>query len=342
MRPTAARRSSPGATALRAVALLAIAGLTVGCGDGSDERTARPADAVPVTTAHATTDEPQLPVIVDRADGRRVTVSDVSRIVALNGNIAEVVFALGMGDRVVGRDVSTTFEEAADLPLVTRAHDVSAESVLSLRPTVVLADTDSGPPEALDHIRNVGVPVVVFDVADRVEEVGARIRAVAGALGVGDAGDALADETDAEIAAVRDDLDPDEEPPTVAFLYMRGQAGVYLMGGPGSGADSMIEAAGGVDAGTSIGLDQPFTPITSEALVRAAPDAILMTTTGLDSVGGVGGLAEIPGIAQTPAGRHGRVVTLEDGLLYSFGGRTPDALRLLAAQLFAEADGTAG
>ena len=68
-------------------------------------------------------------------------------------------------------------------------------------------------------------------------------------------------------------------------------------------------------------------------MAEAAPDVILMTTTGLDSVGGLSGLVEIPGIAQTPAGREGRVVTVEDGLLYSFGGRTARALELIVDQL---------
>ena len=76
---------------------------------------------------------PSLPVTVASADGRTVTVADVSRIIPLQGNLAEIVFDLGLGDHVVGRDISATFDEASHLPLVTRAHDVSAESVLSLR-----------------------------------------------------------------------------------------------------------------------------------------------------------------------------------------------------------------
>lgn len=325
-RPVIRRRPSAGLVALLVLALCLAA-----C--GAEDPQAEPAEgAVAVTTVPASA-TPELPVTVEGADGRMVTVSDVDRIVALNGNIAEVVFALGLGGQVVGRDISTTFEEAEHLPLVTRAHDVSAESVLSLRPTVVLADTNTGPPEALDHIRNVGVPVVVFDVPERVEDIGPRMQAIAAALGLDAAGERLAARTGAEIDAVSEEVDLGAEPPVVAFLYMRGQAGVYLLGGPGSGADSMIEAAGGIDAGSQLELDQPFTPITSEALVRAAPDVILMTTTGLESVGGLGGLAEIPGIAQTPAGRAGRVVTVEDGLLFSFGSRTPEALRLIADQL---------
>ena len=91
----------------------------------------------------------------------------------------------------------------------------------------------------------------------------------------------------------------------------------------------MIEAAGGIDAGTAMGLDRPFTPITSEAMVEAAPDVIVMTDSGLESVGGMDGLLGVPGVAQTPAAKRGRVVTIDDGQLYSFGSRTPEALQLL-------------
>jgi iron complex transport system substrate-binding protein len=276
---------------------------------------------------------PQLPVTVRSADGRSVTVDDVSRIVPLVGSISEVVFALGLGDNVVARDISATFAEAAHLPLVTRAHDVSAESVLSLRPTLVLADPETGPPEALDHIRNVGIPVVVIDKATRVNGIGERITTIAEAVGVPDAGRVLRDDTEAELAAATSSVPKDDEPLRIAFLYVRGQASVYLIGGPGAGTDSIIEAVGAIDAGTAMGLDKSFTPITSEALVEAAPDVLLLTTTGLDSVGGLDGLAEIPGIAQTPAGRNRRVVTLEDGLLFSFGSRTPEALRSIVEQL---------
>lgn len=211
---------------------------------------------------------------------------------------------------------------------------MSAESVLSLRPTVVLAQTDTGPPEALQQIRDAGVPVVVVEAPTSLDDITPRIDLIAAALGVPAAGDQLVERTQAEIAAVQAAIPTDVATPRVAFLYLRGTAGVYLIGGPDSGADSMIVAAGGVDAGTAMGLDRPFTPLTSEALVSAAPDVILMTTTGLESVGGIDGLVKIPGIAQTPAGIDRRVITVEDGLLYSFGSRTSEALREIIDQLY--------
>jgi iron complex transport system substrate-binding protein len=282
-----------------------------------------------------------LPVTVNSADGRRVTVRDTRRIIPLWDNIAEVVFALGLGDHVVARDTSTTFAQARKLPLVTRAHDVTAESVLSLRPTLILADEQSGPPEALRQIRDIGVPVVVFRRPTNVEEIPAQIRRIATALGVKKAGVELADKATADIDAVREGLPSNARKPRVAFLYIRGNAGVSLIAGPGSGVDSMIKAAGGSDAGTAIHLANPFTPLTSEALVKAQPDVILMTTTGLKSVGGVNGLLDVPGVAQTPAGRDRRIVTMEDGLLFSFGTRTAHALRTLSAEFYKSASSKA-
>ncbi|GGZ41216.1 ABC transporter substrate-binding protein [Streptomyces poonensis] len=278
---------------------------------------------------------PGLPVTVDSSDGRKVTVEDASRILPLNGGVAEIVFTLGLGDRVVGRDITATFEEAKNLPLVTKAHDVSAESVLSLKPTVVLADTDTGPDEALDHIRDAGVPVVVLDPATELADVSTRTTRIAEALGVPGAGQALNERIDGELAAARANV-PEGSRPKVAFLYLRGSAAVYLIGGEGSGADSLVEAAGAVDAGKASGLDQPFTPITSEALVKAQPDVILMMTKGLESVGGVDGLQEIPGIAQTPAGLDRRVVDLEDGVLLGYGPRTPLVIDILVDRIHAK------
>lgn len=307
--------------------LIALVAVAAACG---------PSDTGVEVGAQASPDgddvDPQLPVTVTSVDGRQVTVTDVSRILPLRGNISEIVFALGLGDRVVGRDISATAEEVEDLPVVTRAHDVTAESVLSLRPTIVLADTDTGPPEALDQIRNVGIPVVVFDAPTSVDDVGSRILDISTALGVSEAGEQLASTTASEIAEVTADVD-DAQRPVVAFLYVRGQAAVYLLGGPGSGVDSMIAAAGGIDAGTDEGLSRPFTPLTSEALIAAGPDVLLLTTTGLESVGGIDGLLQIPGIALTPAGMNERIVTVEDGALFSFGVRTPQVVSQLAAKL---------
>ncbi|SCF63641.1 iron complex transport system substrate-binding protein [Streptomyces sp. Ncost-T6T-2b] len=108
------------------------------------------------------------------------------------------------------------------------------------------------------------------------------------------------------------------------------------MGGAESGASSLLEAAGAVDAGKESGLDKDFTAITSEALAKAAPDAILLMTKGFESVGGMDGLVKIPGIAETPAGMDRRVVTVDDGVLLNYGPRTDRVLTEIVEQLYAK------
>ncbi|MFK0098632.1 hemin ABC transporter substrate-binding protein [Streptomyces sp. NPDC091040] len=339
--PGRARRTRTLATALA----LASAVLLAGCG-GTDAPSAKSAATGASSAADADriepltgTAAPELPVTVDSADGKRTTITSADRIVPLTGSLNEIVFTLGLGKRVVARDITATFEQAEKLPVVTRAHDVSAESVLSLKPTVVLADTTTGPAEAIGQIRDAGIPLVVVEPAKDLSDVGRRIDTVAAALGVPKAGETLKKRTQDRIDAVRESVPaPAEgsEKPRVAFLYLRGSASVYLLGGRDSGASSLLEAAGAVDAGKASGLKKDFTAITSEALAKAAPDAILVMTKGLESVGGIDGLVKIPGVAETPAGMDRRIVSIDDGVLLNYGPRTDRVLSELVEQLYPE------
>lgn len=335
------RRTRMAGALLSALALMTVA---TGCG-GSAESTESPDKTSASATATADRVEPltnpakpQLPVTVSSSDGRKVTVRAADRIVPLSGSISEIVFTLGLGDRVVARDITATFAQAEKLPVVTRNHDVSAESVLSLKPDLVLAETTTGPDEAMEQIRDAGIPVLVVDPAQGLDDVGPRIQAVADALGVPADGKRLTQRSEDRIAAVRKAIPPREEHPRVAFLYLRGSASVYLIGGKGSGATSLLEAAGAVDAGAEAGLEKDFTTITTEALAQAAPDAILVMTKGLESVGGIDGLVKIPGVAQTPAGMERRVVSIEDGVLLNYGPRTDEVLKSIVEQLYGDTE----
>ncbi|SDT74932.1 heme/hemin ABC transporter substrate-binding protein [Actinoplanes derwentensis] len=331
------------------LALAAFLLLTSGCTTvsevGPEDGTALAANCG-ATTAKLTEEDvdpldpkpvPRLPVTVKSADGRDVTVKSADRILAVNlyGSLAEIVFSLGLGDRVIGRDTSTAFPAAAKLPLVTpQGHGLSAEAILKLNPTVLIADDSIGPATVLKQIRDSGIPVVIVDDEQTLEAIPAHIRAVAGALGVTEAGERLVTRVQSEIDTARKSAPKDGTPPRIVFLYVRGTAGVYLIGGEGAGSDAMIEAIGAVDAGSAAGLKK-FRPLTSEGLINAAPDVILVMTEGLNSVGGVDGLLELPGVAQTPAGVNNRIVDMEDGVLLNFGARTGKAVEALAGAVYA-------
>ncbi|MFF5625145.1 hemin ABC transporter substrate-binding protein [Microbacterium sp. NPDC012755] len=286
---------------------------------------------------------PKLPVTVTDSEGREVTVTDADRIlpIDISGTISSTVFALGLGDRVVGRDSSTDFPGTEELPVVTKSgHTLNAEAILELAPTVVLTDTTIGPKEVRQQLRDAGIAVVVISSDRRLDTTDELVTEIAAALGVPSRGNALIERLDAglddaitEIAEVTPAAESDRA--RMLFLYVRGSANVYYIFGEDSGADSLIDAVGGIDVAGEIGW-QGMKPMTAEALVEAQPDVIVMMTDGLESVGGVDGLIErIPAVAQTPAGAHRRVIDMADTEVLSFGPRSADVVLAIARALYA-------
>lgn len=290
--------------------------------------------------------EQQLPATVTSRDGTgdtEVTIEDTSRLLALSltGTLAELVHAYGLADSLVGRDISTNLPGYDDLPVVTKqGHSIDAEGVLALSPTLILTDGSIGPTDVVLQLRDAGIQVVTVSRAKDPETTYALAREVAAALGVDSLADELIDglqraiaEKEAEIAR----LVPSDPAlrPRVAFLYVRGTAGVYYLFGEGSGIDSMIESLGAVDVAKEIGWVGEK-PMTDEALVALNPDILLVMTKGLESAGGVDGLIEAqPSIALTTAGEHRRIIDIEDTIIFAGGTRIPDVLDGLARAIYA-------
>jgi len=301
---------------------------------------------------------PGLPVTMTDAEGREVEITDVSRIlpVDISGTIAATVFGLGLGDQVVGRDSSTDFAGTEDLPVVTKSgHSLNAEAILELAPTVMLTDTTIGPKEVRQQLRDAGIAVVVVSSDRRLDTVDDLVREIADALGVPSRGDALVERINADIedaqaevaaaasaaaagsSAAEGGVSRSSDRPRMLFLYVRGNANIYYIFGRDSGADSLIDAVGGIDVATEIGWEG-MKPMTAEALVAAQPDVLVMMTDGLASVGGIDGLLErIPALKQTPAGEHRRVVDMADSEILSFGPRSAEIIRALARAVYAPA-----
>jgi iron complex transport system substrate-binding protein len=257
----------------------------------------------------------------------------------ISGSIAATVFGLGLGDSVVGRDISTTFAQAADLPVITSGgHTVNTEAILALRPTVLLTDGSIGPVDVVLQLREAGIPVVFVTTNPSVDGVGELAREVSAALGAPAAGEQLAQELvdgiNAKVAQIAE-IVPSGKPLRMMFLYLRGASGIYYLFGEGSGTDVLISALGGVDVAAEIGLAGER-PMTDEAVVAANPDVIMVMTDGLASVGGVAGLLESkPAIALTTAGQNSRFVDMADGEILSFGPRTAEVLDALARAIYA-------
>lgn len=288
--------------------------------------------------------DPELPVTVtsrERGGDREIVVDDASRIVAmdLSGSISATVWALGLGDRLVGRDTASQFPGIEHLPVITGAgHTVNVEAILSLEPSVVVTDGTIGPFSSVNQLRDAGVPVVYVQNDSTFAGAEELARQVGAALGVPDSGEALAERTAAEVADAKEriaSVAPEgDERLRMVFLYLRGAAGVYYLFGQESGADELVRAMGGIDVAEEIGLDG-MKPLTDEAMLAADPDVILVMSKGLESMGGVDGLlAAKPAIALTQAGQNRRFVDMDDGQMLAFGPRSAHILESLAAAVY--------
>jgi iron complex transport system substrate-binding protein len=250
------------------------------------------------------------------------------RVVALANGAAEIVAALGYKDILVGRDIASTMPELKNIPIDESSMQVSAEAVLSEHPDLVFIDSNTAPASALNTLKAAKIRIVSVPSAFTLADIFAKEGLIAKILGVPKAGKKL----EAQVSSL-------QAPPTgikVAFLYMRGTASIYLIGGAGSGADSILKADGFIDVGAA-NLKNPFNALTAEELIKLQPDVLLLMTKGLESVGGIAGLVQIPGIAETPAGQNRRVVTVDDSLLLSFGPRTVPMAKALRPLLIAAA-----
>ena len=248
------------------------------------------------------------------------------KVVALANGAAEIIDSLGLKSILIGRDVASTEPALKDVPIVTSGHQVVAEKIIALSPDLVIIDSSVGPSEAITALKGAGIAVKSIEEVWSVNAISSKIREIASILGVGASGEQLISQLNESIAAANQKV---EGSPRVLFLYLRGGNSIYLVGGEGSGADSMLAAIGAIDVGAQR-QGQPFTPLTAESLIQMNPEILLVMSKGLESVGGVSGLVNLPGVAQTLAGKNSRVISVDDSLLLSFGTRTPSLLNQLA------------
>jgi len=251
-----------------------------------------------------------------------------SRVVALANGSAEIIASMGHLNILIGRDVASDTPALDSVEVVTSGHQIVAEKILSLQPDLLLIDDSSGPASAIKVLEAAGVRIVNISEAWQLAEIDRKVGEIARAIGTVEDGKVLT----AALQASKEKVAQIPAGKTIAFLYLRGGSAVYLIGGKGSGTDSLIAAIGGIDAGAQK-FANPFTPMTAEAIATLNPDVFLVMSKGLESVGGVDGLIQLPGVAQTQAGKNRAIVAVDDSLLLSFGPRSYSLLNALSQSI---------
>jgi iron complex transport system substrate-binding protein len=260
----------------------------------------------------------------------RACAAEARRLVVLGGDLVEIAYALGAGDRLVGADDTALWPpETGALPKVGYLRRLSPEGVLSLAPDLVAASPSAGPASALDSLRAAGVPIETGPEGEGFDSVAPKIAFMGRILGRGAAAEALAAEVAARMAAVRAALDGAPARPSVLFLISVGR-GAPMASGTGTAADAMIALAGGRNAATGF---EGYKPLSQEAALGLAPEVVLMPDHAAEAAGGALRALDAAGLALTPAGRAGRIVTMDGLKLLGFGPRTPEAVAELARAL---------
>ena len=263
--------------------------------------------------------------ITDSTDAT-ITADAPKRIVTVAGNVSETVFALGLGDSVVGVDATSLYPEAVHrLPKVGYYRDINAEGILALSPDLIIATDTAGPPNVIEQIRGSGVPIAILDSEQSFDGAQKRISQIAKLLDRTSEGEALTQAMQAEI----DTMVKPTKAPTVMFIYARG-GGSQNVSGTDTAANAMIELAGGKNAVTDY---TGYKPMNAEAMIQANPDYILFTKRGLQSIGGVEAASKLSGVAQTSAGKNKNIIAVDDLLLLGFGPRTSQGAIELAKAL---------
>lgn len=250
------------------------------------------------------------------------------RVVSVGGAITEIVFRLDGERYLIATDSTSTYPAAAQaLPKVGYQRSLSAEGLLALQPTLLLAGSDAGPPAALAQLASAGVTIVRTSGEHTFDSLIANVDQVAASLGL--SGRNLTAKLREEWNATRAAIRTGGARPRVMFVLSHAATNVQVAGA-GTAADAMITLAGGVNALQGF---KGYRPLSSEAAVAAAPDVILTTREGIEALGNVDALLSRPGLALTPAGRSRKVIAPDALYLLGFGPRLPNAVRDLAQGL---------
>jgi iron complex transport system substrate-binding protein len=270
-------------------------------------------------------------VTVHDARDRDVTIADPARIVSIGGAITEILYALGFEDRVAGVDSTSLYPAQAlrDKANVGYMRQLSAEGVLGLNPSLVLAMQGSGPKETIDILDMAKVPLVM--VPETFSEAGLidKIKLVGHAMGADQRAECLTKVVAGDLAQLRELRAKVTKPVRVMFVMslLNGRA---MAAGKATAANEIIKLAGAVNA---IDAYDGYKPVNDEAIIAARPDVVLTIARGKDSLE-ADAIFSHPAFALTPAAGTKAFVSMEGLYLLGFGPRTAAAARDLSIRLY--------
>jgi iron complex transport system substrate-binding protein len=255
------------------------------------------------------------------------------RIVCVSKQINEFMYDIHAESLLVGRDLTSIYPpQIKGLTSVGYHRALSAEGIISLKPTMLLTDGNLGPEAVVTQVKKVGIPVVIMAPGNTMDSAQSLMTQLGKRFNHEKTADSVVAAWKADMAAALADTSKwsTGRKPRVLVMHMGQIANNYLALKRGTPADEMIRWAGGVNAIDSIGGMLRLTP---EIIAKAAPDIIIATDVGFDRLGSADKFADMPGVSLTPAGKAKRIFRVDKTEVMYFGPRTAASLRKIAGFL---------
>src|SRR5215213_2250014 len=259
------------------------------------------------------------------------------RLVVISQTYNEIIWALGAQESVVGVDFSSTYPpELKKVQTVGYHRALSAEGILSLHPTAIIHDNNIGPPQVVEQLKGLNIPMKTFEAKnDSVEGTKALVREMGAYFHKEARAEELCRALDSQMAASLEAVRKYTDRPRVAVIHFGRASNVYLVVGKGEGtgdgsaAGRMVEWAGGEMAINSGRMQRMESP---EIVAQANPDVILVTDYGFDRLGSpVDEIKNLPGVATSNAAKNNRIYRVEEHQLMYFGPRSGENIEKVAA-----------
>ncbi|HEY2362034.1 MAG TPA: ABC transporter substrate-binding protein [Candidatus Angelobacter sp.] len=256
------------------------------------------------------------------------------RIVCIGQAYNEMIYALGAQANLVGVDYSSTYPpEIKKLPTVGYHRALSAEGILSLKPTLIIHDNNIGPDNVVRQLQGLNIPMKTFQTkGDSVEGEKALLREMGTFFHKEQRAEALCAKIDRDMAAAGEAVKKYKNAPRVAVVHFGRASNVYLIVGNGGGGDAstagkMVELAGGKMAIQKPGMQRMASP---EIIAESNPQVILMTEYGFDRLGSAEQAKTLPGMTETEAAKNNKIYRISEHELMYFGPDTGENILKLA------------
>jgi iron complex transport system substrate-binding protein len=277
---------------------------------------------------------PEQILVTDGRD-REVSVTvPAQRIVSLAPSNTEILFAVGAGAQIAGRDTLSDYptEAATLLDVGGGFGELNTEVILSQKPDLIIA-SDLTPPEQVGALENLGLTVVCLTDPKDFEGMYENLRLVARLTGHQAEAEKLLEGLVARVSAVEEKVTRVNERPLVFYELDGTDPSAPWTSGPGTFVDTLISLAGGENLGSSLGSE--WVQISIEELIARNPDIIIL---GSAHWGGVTPeeVKGRTGWGALDAVKNDRLFTFDDDLVSRPGPRLIDGLEAMAKLLHPE------